>query len=80
MADNTELKVAPYAVYLPDQYSETEVREGASWPLGAGHYEFGFESDGARFPLARIKAGGVQKKLAAAKASKSKTDTAEQSA
>jgi hypothetical protein len=74
MADEKALTVKPYAVYVPDGYSETEVRDGASWQLGAGHYEFGFEADGARFPLARLKGGGVQKKLAAAKQAKDAAD------
>jgi hypothetical protein len=68
MADNETLTATPYAVHIPDTYSEQEKREGASWELGAGHYEFGFEVNGARFPLARLKGGGVQKRLAAAKA------------
>lgn len=53
--------------YEPDNYTDAEVRDGASWPLGAGHYTIGVNVDGAFFPLARLKGGGVQKKLAAAK-------------
>ena len=53
--------------YEPDTYTDAEIRDGASWPLGAGHYTIGVNVDGAFFPLARLKGGGVQKKLAAAK-------------
>lgn len=53
--------------YEPDNYTDAEVLDGASWPLGAGHYTIGVNVDGAFFPLARLKGGGVQKKLAAAK-------------
>ncbi len=56
--------------YEPDAYTEAEVRDGASWPMGAGHYTIGVNVDGAFFPLARLKGGGVQKKLAAAKAAR----------
>lgn len=67
MADEKTLTATPYVVHIPDSYSEQEKREGASWELGAGQHEFGFEVNGARFPLARLKSGGVLKKLAAAK-------------
>lgn len=53
--------------YEPDSYTDAEIMDGASWPLGAGHYTIGVNVDGAFFPLARLKGGGVQKKLAAAK-------------
>jgi hypothetical protein len=78
MAEKSTHTVTPYAVHLPDEYTETEKRDGASWELGAGQYELGFEVDGAKIPLARVKAGGVLKKLAAAKAAKEDTsaDTA----
>jgi hypothetical protein len=76
MADNEPLTATPYAVHIPDTYSEQEKREGASWELGAGHYEFGFEVNGARFPLARLKGGGVQKRLASAKAAREQQGTA----
>jgi hypothetical protein len=68
MATEETLTATPYAVHIPDEYLPQEKAEGASWELGAGHYEFGFEVNGARFPLARLKGGGVQKRLAAAKA------------
>src|SRR4051794_37865846 len=58
--------------YYPDTYSEDEVREGASWQLGAGHYEVGVNVDGAWLVLARLKGGGVQKRLKAAKAQQDK--------
>jgi len=67
MADQETLSPTLYAVHIPDEYTETEKREGADWELGAGHYEFGFEVNGARFPVMRLKGGGVAKKLAAAK-------------
>lgn len=68
MPDHKTLPASLEVRYVPDSYTETEVREGASWPLGAGHYEIGANVDGAFFALARLKGGGVQKKLAAAKA------------
>lgn len=68
MADHTTLRAKLEVRYVPDAYTEAEVRDGASWPLGAGHYEVGANVDGAFFVLARLKGGGVQKKLAAAKA------------
>ena len=67
MTPQTTLPATLEVRYLPDTYTDTEVREGASWELGAGHYEIGANVDGAWFPLARLKGGGVQKKLAAAK-------------
>ena len=68
MADPTTLPATLEVRYEPDTYTDAEVRDGASWPLGAGHYVIGANVDGAFFPLARLKGGGVQKKLAAAKA------------
>jgi hypothetical protein len=76
MADEQTLSATPYAVHIPDEYSAQEKAEGATWELGAGHYEFGFEINGARFPLARLKGGGVQKRLAAAKAQREQQSTA----
>jgi hypothetical protein len=67
MATEETLSATPYVKYLPDTYSTVEAADGASWELGAGHYEFGFEVNGARIPLMTMKGGGVQKKLAAAK-------------
>jgi hypothetical protein len=76
MADQETLTATPYAVHIPDEYLPQEKAEGASWELGAGHYEFGFEINGARFPLARLKGGGVQKRLAAAKAAREQQSAA----
>ena len=67
MADAQTLTGTVELRYEPDAYTEAEVRDGASWPLGAGFYTIGVNVDGAFFPLARLKGGGVQKKLAAAK-------------
>jgi hypothetical protein len=67
MADKETFTPTPYFDHIPDEYTDAEKAEGASWELGAGHYELGFEVNGARFPLARVKGGGVQKKLKAAK-------------
>ena len=67
MADSQTLAGTLEIRYEPDSYSEQEIREGASWQLGAGHYTIGVNVDGAFFPIQRLKGGGVQKKLAAAK-------------
>ena len=69
--DYTTLKGKVEVRYFPDSYTETEIRDGASWPLGAGRYEVGVDVDGAWLPLAGFKGGGVQKKLAAAAAARS---------
>lgn len=72
MTDEKTFKATPYFVHLPDEYTETEKREGASWPLGAGFYEVGFEVNGARFPLARLHGGAVEKQFSLAEAAKGK--------
>jgi hypothetical protein len=74
MADEETLTATPYAVHIADEYTPDELADGASWELGAGHYEFGFEVNGARIALGRLKGGGVQKKLAAAKAAADSAD------
>jgi hypothetical protein len=80
MSDPTTLPATFEMRYEPDTYTEQEVRDGASWPLGAGHYVIGANVDGAFFPVARLKGGGVQKKLAAAKAAASAKNTQTQTA
>ena len=80
MADNTTYTAEPYVEYQADEYTPQEVQDGASWELGAGHFELGFVVNGAKVPLARLKGGGVLKKIAAAKANAaanaaSQTDT-----
>lgn len=67
MADVQTLTGTIEVRYEPDSYTDAEIRDGASWPLGAGHYTIGVNVDGAFFPIQRLKGGGVQKKLAAAK-------------
>jgi hypothetical protein len=62
------LTATPYIEHVPDTYTDAEIAQGANWELGAGHYVLGFEVNGAKIPLAKVKGGGVQKKLAAAKA------------
>ena len=57
-------------VYRPDTYTETERQEGASWPLGSGHYDLYANVDGARIHLNTFKAGQVDKLLAQAKEQK----------
>ena len=56
-----EFTVTPYMKHVPDSYTELEAAQGASWELGAGHYELGFEVDGARIPILKLKGGGVAK-------------------
>jgi hypothetical protein len=75
MSDPTTLPASFEMRYEPDTYTEQEVRDGASWPLGAGHYVIGANVNGAFFPIARLKGGGVQKKLAAAKAASQSSST-----
>jgi hypothetical protein len=70
MATEQKLTPTPYFVHLPDEYTDTEKDQGASWPLGAGFYEVGFEVNGARFPLARLHGGAVAKQFALAEAAK----------
>lgn len=65
-----KLSATPYAERIPDEYTETEKAEGASWPLGGGFYELGFEVNGAKFPLARLHGGTVQRRFEQAKAAK----------
>lgn len=75
MSDPTTLPASFEMRYEPDTYTEQEVKDGASWPLGAGHYVIGANVNGAFFPVARLKGGGVQKKLAAAKAAADAANT-----
>ena len=70
MPSEETLTAKPYAVHVPDEYTDTEKEQGASWPLGAGFLEVGFEVNGARFPLARIKGGAAQKQFDLAAAAK----------
>ena len=75
MADNTTYTAEPYVEYQADEYTPQEVQDGASWELGSGHFELGFVVNGAKVPLARLKGGGVLKKIAAAKANAAAADT-----
>lgn len=75
MATEKQLVGKPYVEHLPDEYSEQEKADGASWPLGPGMYEMGFEINGAKFPLARYKGGEVQKRIKNAKAESGTSDT-----
>lgn len=70
MADEKKFTAKPYFVHLPDEYTEAEAAQGASWPLGAGFYEVGFEVNGARFPLARLHGGAVEKQFRLAEEAK----------
>lgn len=78
MADTQTLTGRLEMRYEPDSYSAEEKATGASWELGAGHYTIGVNVDGAFFPLQRLKGGGVQKKLAAAKAKRDQQQQAQQ--
>lgn len=78
MSERTLSVSSLYARHLPDAGPGPTHPHPDKVELGAGHVEIGVMVDGARVPLARLKAGGVFKKIAAAKAaapkSKSKTD------
>lgn len=68
MGDETTQAVTLELVYVPDTYTETERQEGASWPLGSGHYDLNVVVGDARILLNRFKAGAIDKQVALAKA------------
>jgi len=72
-----EFTPTPYMRHIPDVYTDAEIAQGASWDLGAGHYELGFEVNGARIPIATVKGGRVQKRLEAAKQAQASSTSAE---
>lgn len=61
MADEPKYTVKPYAEHIPDEYTATEKAEGASWELGAGFVDVGFEINGAKVVLKRFKAPAIEK-------------------
>ena len=67
MADENTLDATLKLIYVPDTYTETERQEGASWPLGSGHYNLVVVADGAQIHLHTFQAGAVDKLLAQAK-------------
>lgn len=67
MADNEVKTASLELVYVPDTYTETERQEGASWPLGSGHYDLMVVAGDARIRLTRFKAGQIDKEIALAK-------------
>lgn len=67
--------ITPYVEHIPDVYTAVEEAEGASWELGAGTYEVGFEVNGAKVPLRHFKGGQLDKLFAQAEAAKEKPDT-----
>lgn len=67
MADEKTIDATLKLVYVPDTYTDTERQEGASWPLGSGHYNLVVVADGAQIHLHTFKAGAVDKQLALAK-------------
>jgi hypothetical protein len=75
MPASKTLTATPFVEFRPDSYTETEKAEGASWPLGGGFYDFGFEVNGAKFVLASLHGGAVEKQFAAAEAAKSAEPT-----
>lgn len=67
MSERTFNAESLYAVHVPDPGPDQGHPRPESVELGAGHVEVGVVVDGARIPLARVKAGGVFKKIEAAK-------------
>jgi len=76
MADEKAYTVKPYAEHIPDEYTETEKAEGASWELGAGFVDVGFEVNGAKVPLKRFKAPAIEKLVRLANEKTEKDTTA----
>jgi hypothetical protein len=70
MADKPEFTIEPYAERTPDSYTEQEIADGASWPLGAGFVDVGFIVNGAKVSLKQFKAPALDKLIALAAATK----------
>lgn len=62
---------------VPDEHSEEDLEQVKVRELGAGHYVFGFVLEGAFIPVMTLKAGGIDKKIAAAKAAAAKAAAAD---